>query len=102
MSPESTLERVGTIFADLASLIEARKPADLIQRALADLTTVCAQASAQKQAGAAQELLRNVSTAVQTWEQVWPRLGQQPEFRLAVAREARMWAKRFQELGQRP
>ena len=102
MSPESLLGRVETTFATLASLIEARKPADLIQRALADLDAVCAQASAQEQGGASQELLRNVSTAAQTWGQVWPRLGQQQEFRLAVAREARMWAKRFHELASRP
>lgn len=45
-------------------------------------------------------ILANVKTAVDTWQKVWPRLGQDKEFRLAVAREARLWAKRLSELVQ--
>ena len=43
-------------------------------------------------------ILANVKTAVETWQKVWPRLGRDKEFRLAVAREARLWAKRLSEL----
>ena len=41
------------------------------------------------------EGLANVRQAVEAWERVWPRLGAQPEFRTAVVREARLWAKKL-------
>lgn len=102
MSGDGSLARVSALFETLAAVIEARKSDETVHSALAALKAVCAQTVAQELPRASKDLVSNISTAIQTWEQVWPRLGGQPEFRLAVAREARMWAKRFQELGQRP
>ena len=56
-----------------------------------------ARCSSQEAAAAAPSmasLLANLAMALQTWQEVWPRLGSQREFRLAVAREARLWAER--------
>ena len=57
---------------------------------------LCAQLAVQEQAEVKQ-LLTNVQQALQTWQEVWPRLGTSGEFRAAVAREARQWSKRFSE-----
>ena len=59
---------------------------------LAQARVLCEQAAAS--AKAVPELA-NLQQALTTWETVWPRLGVQPEFRQAVAREARLWAKRL-------
>ncbi|PIQ83755.1 MAG: hypothetical protein COV75_05785 [Candidatus Omnitrophica bacterium CG11_big_fil_rev_8_21_14_0_20_63_9] len=59
------------------------------------------QRAAEQAVGETKAYLVNVGTALQTWQQVWPRLGEQPEFRQAVGREARLWAKRFTELAHR-
>jgi hypothetical protein len=39
----------------------------------------------------------DLRTVLATWRDVWPRMGARPEFRQAVAREARLWAKRLRE-----
>ena len=58
---------------------------------------LCEQAAGRAGSGALNALLANVSTALRTWQDVWPRLGTQRDFRVAVAREARLWAKRLSE-----
>ena len=41
------------------------------------------------------EILEDLQTRVATWHLVWPRLGGDPQFRNAVAREAHAWAQKL-------
>ena len=68
----------------LADGIEARQDDPQVLARLAQARAAC-----RPTAGDAQ-----LVTVLEAWQQVWPRLGAQREFRLAVAREARLWAKR--------
>ncbi len=38
---------------------------------------------------------QHLDTVLKTWQEVWPRMGGQRDFRMAVIREARSWAKRL-------
>ncbi len=55
------------------------------------------QAGASRPANGRQSAdeLHRLGTGLETWRQVWPRMGGQRDFRMAVAREARLWAKRL-------
>ena len=95
MSPRSDeVTRVVTQMTEIASGIEG----DLSDAALTELfgaaRTSCERAAAT-QTAETRMALTNVATALQTWEQVWLRLGREQDFRLAVAREARLWSKRI-------
>ena len=46
------------------------------------------------------EILADLQMRVATWRLVWPRLGKQPEFRNAVAREAHAWAQKLLKLAK--
>ena len=81
----------------LADGIESRQPDATILRALGQAHACCRDGQAAVRAGAATQYLRQAATAADAWQQVWSRLGADREFRLAVAREARLWAKRLAE-----
>ena len=57
----------------------------------------CEAAIATASEASEKETLTRLATVVGTWQHVWSRLGAQPDFRLAVAREARWWAQRLTE-----
>lgn len=93
------LLRVAEAFTTIGGAIDRRDDAamdTLLQQAQATCQHATEQATGETKA-----YLVNVRTALQTWQQVWPRLSEQPEFRQAVGREARLWAKRFTELAHR-
>ena len=46
------------------------------------------------------EMFEDLRLRVTTWRQVWPRLGKQPEFRNAVAREAHAWSQKLLKLAR--
>jgi len=82
-------------FAALADQVDRRAPDATLLAAMQAVARSCARRAAQERSPERKRLLTDVQTALQTWQEVWPRLGRQPEFRLAVAREARGWATRF-------
>ncbi len=82
-------------FLELAALVEKRAASQAIEKLLSKLRLDCESAvipAASKEANAA---FVQVQQTLGTWKDVWPRLGPQAEFRLAVAREARAWANRL-------
>ena len=81
----------------IAACVEERRPEAVLRERFEETRARCEQAAAGERAEDAQRLLTNVKTALETWQRVWPRLGHDREFRLAVAREARLWAKRLSE-----
>ena len=91
-APEQ-VTRLAAQLAAIASHLSATHPdaqlLDLLEHARRSSEAAAAHAPAL--AG----LLANLTMALQTWRDVWPRLGAQREFRLAVAREARLWSERF-------
>ena len=98
--PNSDLSLVTAHFAQIASSIEAGKAQAAVMALMEQTEQLCRQA-VSAQAGELKELLPNLVTALHTWRTVWPRLGKQQAFRLAVVREARLWSERIGELAQR-
>ena len=92
MSPR--LPRVAERFRQLAAEIRARQADGVLDVVFEEAKALCDDA-ARNTAGETQTLLTQLSTAVSTWRQVWPRLGRQVEFRAAVAREAEGWSARL-------
>ena len=97
--PESgpSAPEVAEAFAALASCVEARSTEAEVSQQIRLVRSVCERAAVHAPGTEAGRLLSNVQQALETWRTVWPRLGAQQEFRAAVVREARLWAKRFQE-----
>ncbi|MBI4342246.1 MAG: hypothetical protein HY599_02640 [Candidatus Omnitrophica bacterium] len=82
-------------FSAIASCVESDgSPAEVIARLRAAWSR-CDQDAAALPDGDARRRLANVQQALETWQRVWPRLGTQRDFRAAVVREARLWAKTF-------
>ena len=84
--------------AVIASRIEERGPQAALMEAFARAQALCEASAARESSSETGHMLASVKMAVQTWQQVWPRLGPQQEFRLAVAREASQWSRRLQDL----
>ena len=80
--------RVAALLLRLADAIEQDRQDAVILEALRQ-----ARAARSANGPAASEAFRRVDTVLDTWQQVWPRMGGQRDFRMAVAREARRWAK---------
>ena len=91
------LDRLSTDFAAIASCITQRQPDAALSAMLTETETRCRWA-ADTSTEPVRSLLTNLTQPLQTWRQVWSRLGTQPEFRQAVAREAEMWSRRLQAL----
>ena len=88
------LQDVAAQFGALAASIRQCKPDAAVIALLDALHGLCEQTAARV-TGEARTLLSNLTTALRTWQDVWPRLGTQPEFRGAVVREAELWSKRL-------
>ena len=80
--------RVAALLLRLADAIEQDRQDAVILEALRQ-----ARAARSANGSAASETSRRVDTVLEAWQQVWPRMGGQRDFRMAVAREARRWAK---------
>lgn len=98
---EARWEQIAANFATMATLIEEQKPSVLLTEVFVRTQALCEGAVAQESRAEAKTLADNVQSALRTWQQVWPRLGSESTFRQAVAREARLWSKRFLELAHR-
>ena len=81
----------------LAAGIESRQPTATLIGMLEQTQALCEIGASAASTPTLKQILSQVETATQTWQQVWSRLGVDREFRLAVAREARLWAKRLAE-----
>ncbi len=93
------LDRVADSFGELAASINRGARQAVVLSVLEETRRQCA-AAAQRASGATADLLANLRTALDTWCQVWPRLGAQQEFRHAVAREAERWRRHLQAQGR--
>ncbi len=93
-SPAEQLAVIAANLAQLASLITARRPEAALLLNLREAQVLC-EGAASVQSGEPKTLLLNLQTVLGTWQQVWPRLGGQYEFRLAVVREAELWSRRL-------
>lgn len=91
--PDPRLSRVADQFDRVVSSIEARASDAVLDDALRRTAELCEQTASEAMPPEHAALLRNLRTAVGTWQQVWPRLGRQADFRQAVAREAQRWAR---------
>lgn len=81
-------ERIAAILLRLADAVEQGRQDAVILEALRQ-----ARAARSANGSSASEAFRRVDTVLDAWQQVWPRMGGQRDFRMAVAREARRWAK---------
>jgi len=95
---EQQLAAIAAQFAEIAAAIERGRSDKGVAEAFTQIQNACGTAG--KRSSGSQTLLANMTTAVETWRTVWPRLGHQREFRQAVVREANMWARRFEELAK--
>ena len=95
ISSQGLLEQLKASCERIADCIEDRQPEAQITQALERTLAVCERSSANEQPSDVKTLVTHLKTAVETWYKVWPRLGRQAEFRLAVVREARVWARRL-------
>jgi len=92
--------RVAESFAHLAAGLAGREPdADLLER-FQRTESLCKRAVAENAPAELNSLLPKLQAALQTWQEVWPRLGTQREFRQAVAREADLWSRRLTALAK--
>ena len=95
MSPESELEQFAHRFLALASGIQGERPEATVTEALGQAEALARKLSESGASTETRTLAAQLTTALQTWRTVWPRMGSQREFRSAVAREAVQWAKRL-------
>lgn len=92
----ASVQQLADLLVQLAVAIEMKQPTSPVQRLLVDAQAQCEQAAVQAPAEM-KILLMNFMDALRTWDNVWPVMGARPEFRQAVAREARQWSKRILE-----
>ncbi len=86
---------IATSFAEIAARIEGQARDEALRALFTQAQVLCQQAADHAPSAELRQLLTNVQAALTTWHQVWPRLGTQRDFRLAVAREARLWSKKL-------
>lgn len=90
-----SLPDVAAGFQAIAACIEEYRSAEALVDALRRAQALCEAVADRAGSPDLKALLPNVQQALKTWQQVWPRLGSERDFRLAVAREARLWSKRL-------
>lgn len=100
MSAPGNLQRLSSEFSAIAASIEARQAEAAVTDALATAQATAQAVARSRGPTEVTALAANLSTALQTWGSVWPRLGQRAEFRQAVLREATMWSKRLVALAK--
>jgi len=86
---------IAAAFADIAEQIDGRAQEETLREVFARTQTLCQEAVARASSADMRQLLGNVQAALARWHEVWPRLGGQRDFRSAVAREARLWSRKF-------
>lgn len=94
--PDARLARIADGFERITAAVESRAATPRFQDAVQQTQDLCAWA-APEAPPEERALLTNLQTALATWHDVWPRLGRQPEFQQAVAREAQRWARHLRD-----
>ena len=84
MQPADLAQQLGRL-ADAADRGQPNVVPALLEKCLA----LCVEAVS---AGASRSTVADLQQRLKVWLDVWPRLGKDPQFRAAVAREARHWA----------
>jgi len=97
---EERRSRIASNFSRISSEIHERRPAEAVTDLLKETEAFCDWAAPEERAAELKALLPQLKTALETWRTVWPRMEQREEFRLAVAREAALWAKRLTALAE--
>ena len=94
------LRRIASSFAQIASCVSQRASTAKLTAVLEETQQLCERGTAGPSSDEVKTLLPNLQTALETWQEVWPRLGQQGEFRQAVVREATLWSRRLEALSR--
>ena len=92
-APEPSVSDIGRTFSAIAACIEAGGSPSAVASALRTAWSACDRIASALSETDAKRRLVNVQQALQTWQRVWPRMGAQHDFRTAVIRESRLWAK---------
>ena len=92
-APTPSASEMSKAFAAIASCVESGGSTSEVMARLRAAWSQCDRDAAALPDGDTKRRLANVQQALETWRRVWLRLGAQREFRAAVAREARFWAK---------
>ena len=87
------VEALAGAFTAIAAAAEASQPPPTMPELLEQATRLAEYLAAEAGAATVQQFAAHLQTVAQTWHRVWPRLGGQRDFRLAVAREARRWSQ---------
>ena len=96
MRTPSSWQQLSDGLLALAEGIESRQASETIPLLLEHVQTVSEQVGRDAPASS-KDLSGHITTATKAWYDVWPRLSKDRDFRLAIAREARGWAKRVTE-----
>ena len=94
----SAVTRLTTQLGSITAAIEGGKSDTAITALLTELQRTCEEWTVQPSSASAKQWVSNLQTVIQTWKEIWPRMGGQREFRLAVARETRLWSQRLPTL----
>jgi len=92
MTSPNSLQELSQDFLQLAEAVDASGAR--VPTALSTAHALCARLIPQ-QTGATQTLLEDLAHRLEVWQQVWPRLSKDGGFRIAVARESRLWAQKL-------
>ncbi len=99
-SVPGTLASLISSCEQIASCIQTRESEAVIAEVLGQTMKACQSANTHQQTAEIKTIVSQLDVAVGTWKKVWPHLGHQEEFRNAVAREAKSWAKRLVPLAK--
>ena len=83
---------VGALTA-IAAAAEASQSPPTMPELLEQARCLAERLASEAGAAKSEQLAKHLQTVAETWHRVWPRLGRQRDFRLAVAREARRWSQ---------
>ena len=94
------LAQLASGFAQIATCVTQRASTATLTAAMAQAQALCGTLAGGDSAEV-NALLANLHKALETWRNVWPQLGEQKDFRRAVAREAGLWSRRLASLAKK-
>ena len=96
---DSLEKQIGNLASDFLRLEEAcRHPKDAVNDLLQEIEYCIGWSVGTAGPVKTKGILEDLQTRVATWRLVWPRLGKDPQFRNAVAREAHAWSQKLLKL----
>ena len=93
------IETLSSDFSKLEALC-ARSKSGEVEPLLKEMARFMERSLAGESSKSIQELLSDLQVRVATWRDVWPRLGKDPQFRNAVARESHAWSQKLLKLAK--